>query len=247
MLSQFPRIIPTLLLKNKGLYKGVRFKNHRYIGDPLNTLKLFNDKEADELLIFDIEAGLKGNQIDYEILQNIASECFMPLGYGGGIKEIKSIEKILKFGFEKVYVNSEAFLNKNFIKESIKEFGSSTICSCIDYKKIFFGKRKVFISSGKINTKADPYEWARELESYGIGEIIINSIDMEGTLGGYDFEYFQSKFQSFSVPLIISGGCNGIKDIEYAISKNINNMAGGACFVFKGIHKAVLISYPKIY
>ena len=244
MFNEFPRIIPVLLLKNKGLYKGQRFKNLKYIGDPINTVKIFNDKEANELLIFEVDTSIKNKKPDIDLLRDIASECFMPLSFGGGVNTLKTIEQIIKIGVEKVYINTAAIFDPNFIKDAVKEFGSSTICCCIDYKTDFFNNHKVYVLSGSKKVNYSPIDWAIKLEEFGVGEIIFNSISKDGTKSGFDFEYFNRLNKKIKTPLIISGGCSGISDIKNAISKKIYNMAVGATFVFKGKHSAVLITYP---
>ena len=244
MFNEFPRIIPVLLLKNKGLYKGQQFKNHSYIGDPINTVKIFNDKEADELLIFDITASLNNIKPSYQILESMAGECFMPLSYGGGIDSLKIIEKIIKLGVEKIYINTAAIVNQSLVREAVKEFGTSTICCCIDYKTDFFKKNRVYVYSGTKKTKYNPIEWAKKLEDLGVGEIILNSISRDGTQTGFDFDYFNQLFKIVKIPLIISGGCSGIENIRGSIKKKINNMAVGSSFVYRGKHRAVLITYP---
>ena len=241
-----PRIIPVLLLKGEGLYKGEKFKNHHYIGDPLNIIKIFNEKGADELMLLDIEAS-KNQKINFDLIAKVAGECFMPLTYGGGIKTLNEINKIIQLGVEKIVINTSAFLNKNLIKESVKEFGSSTVSVCVDYKKDFLGKRIVYHSNGSIKTIYDPKVWIMKLQNWGVGEIILQNIDRDGTFMGYDFEFISSIKDLLKVPLVISGGARGEKDFKKAIKKhNILNMAGGSCFCFIGVHRAVLITYPDI-
>ena len=241
-----PRVIPVLLLKGKGLYKGIEFKNHKYVGDPINIVKIFNDKEVDELVFFDVEATSRA-EINYNFLKEIAGECFMPLSYGGGINSLDQIQKIIHSGVEKVFINSAAIENLKFISDAVSEFGSSTICVCIDYKKNFFGKRLVYKLNATQKTLLDPHNWAKKLEDTGVGEIILQNINADGTLSGYDFEYFNELKKSIGIPLIIAGGSRGLEDFKIAIENyKIHNMAGGACFIYYGVHRAVLVSYPDI-
>ncbi len=177
------RIIPILLLKNNGLYKGLHFKDHKYVGDPINAVKIFNDKEVDELVFLDINASSEQKEPNYNILRDIASECFMPLAYGGGVSSIEMIKEILRVGIEKVVINTQAVRNPGFVKDAVKYFGSSTIVVSVDAKKSFWGNNyNVYINNGKEKTNLHPVEWAIELEKMGIGEIIVNSIDKDGTL-----------------------------------------------------------------
>lgn len=245
MYSFYPRIIPVLLLKGEGLYKGNRFKQHRYIGDPINALKIFNEKEVDELVFFDIDASKSNKTPNLSKLKEIAGECFMPLAFGGGINSIELIKEILTLGVEKVVLNSAAVEDPDFVKEAINYFGSSTITCAIDYKVDFLGRKRVYTQSGTRKTKLDPLEWGKQLAAMGVGEIIVNAIDKEGTKEGYDYDYFKLFQKSINVPLVISGGAKGEEDFKRCKSEGINNMAGGACFVFQGKHNAVLITYNK--
>ena len=241
-----PRKIPVLLLKNKGLYKGKKFKNHRYIGDPINTVKLFNDKGADELIFLDIEASAR-NKLDFDLLKSISSESFMPLSYGGGISSLNQIYKIINLGFEKVVLNTHLYKNKFFLEDAIKEFGSSTICISVDYKGNFYGKKNVYINSGEIKTNLDPISYVKFLNDKGVGEILFNSIDKEGSRLGYDIDYFEEARKVCNVPIIVSGGCRDFKEFNHLIeNKSILSFAAGSCFIFQGKKDAVLIQYPSI-
>lgn len=238
------RIIPTLLLKGHGFYKSEKFKNLRYLGDPINILKIFNEKEVDEVLILDISASKEGAEPQYDLLQDLAGEAFMPLGYGGGIKSIDQIKKILNMGFEKVCINSSALRNPQFVKEAAHVFGSSTISVMIDIKKSFFGKYEVFNhTTGK--TVSDPMRWAKELEGLGVGEIILNSVDRDGGMKGYDLEMVKEISSQVRVPLVASGGAGSVEDLYAAVENGASAVAAGSLFVFQGPLKAVLVSYPS--
>jgi imidazole glycerol-phosphate synthase subunit HisF len=186
------RVIPSLLLKGQGLVKTVQFKNEKYIGDPINAIKIFNDKEVDELVFLDITASKEKREPNYKLIHQIAGECFMPLSYGGGITSIEQIQKILSLGVEKVIINTSAALNPNLIKEASNLFGCSTIVVSIDVKKSFFGKNSVYICDGTMNTKKNPIEYACLVEHLGAGELLINSIDKDGMMQGYDIDLIKS-------------------------------------------------------
>jgi cyclase len=241
------RIIPILLLNNNGLYKGIKFKNHKYLGDPINIVKIFNEKEVDELVLFDIKASLENRDPNFIMLKDIATECFMPLAYGGGINSLEIIREILRCGIEKVILNTSAVLNPKLVTDSSRYFGRSTIVVSIDVKKNLFGNYFVYIKSGREKTKLTPVEWAQKLEGLGVGEIIVNSIDKDGTLSGYDYNLVNQISTSVSVPVIASGGGLGLDDFVKVCTKyGASAAAAGATFVFQGRHKAVLITYPSM-
>jgi cyclase len=240
-----PRVIPVLLLKNTGLYKTEKFKDPKYVGDPTNAIRIFNEKEVDEMIFLDINATLDNKSPNLEILKDIASECFMPLCYGGGIKNVQMMRDILNVGVEKVAINTEAFRNPKLINDASDYFGSSTIVVSIDAKKDIFGKYHVYINGGKEKTKKDPVSWAKEVESRGAGEILINSIDKDGTLSGYDLKLTQAVTEAVNIPVIACGGASNLDDMYQAVSVGgASAVAAGAMFVFQGKHRAVLITYP---
>ncbi len=239
-----PRIIPVLLLKNRGLYKGIKFKEHKYVGDPINTVKIFNDKEVDELIILDIEAGKFNNKtIDFEYLKEVVSEAFMPIGYGGGISSIDDAKKLFKIGIEKIILNTNAVLNFQLVKELVKYFGSQSIVFSLDVKKTVLGYRCI-IKSGQIKTKYEPLELAKIMQNLGVGEIMLNDIDRDGTLSGYNIELNKKVSHILDIPLIACGGASSIEDFKKAIEAGVHSCAAGAMFVFHGPHRAVIISYP---
>ncbi|EZH72294.1 imidazole glycerol phosphate synthase [Aquimarina atlantica] len=241
------RVIPSLLLKNNGLVKSIKFKNHKYIGDPINAIKIFNDKEVDELVFLDISATKLGKGPNFKLLSEIAGECFMPLGYGGGISSLSNIEQILKLGFEKVIINYAAANNPLLIDEAVKEFGTSTIVVSIDVKKNMFGKKKVYIQNGSKSVSQTPIDYAKEMESRGAGEILLNSIDRDGTMIGYDLELIKNISSSLQIPLVACGGAGKLDDFQSAINTGgASAVSAGSLFVFNGPNRAVLINYPSI-
>jgi len=239
------RVIPVLLLKNAGLYKGVKFKDHKYVGDPINAVKIFNEKEVDELVFLDINATHEKRKPDLDFLRSIASECFMPLAYGGGINSVDMIREVLNAGIEKVIINSAAVHDPDLIREASKYFGTSTIVASVDVKKNLFGKYVVYINSGKEKTTLNPVNWARTLANLGAGELIINSIEQDGTLMGYDFDLIKQITAAVSVPVVAAGGGRGVQDFaRVCLESGASAAAAGASFVFQGKHRAVLITYP---
>ncbi|QKF58965.1 AglZ/HisF2 family acetamidino modification protein [Aliarcobacter lanthieri] len=239
------RVIPILLMKNGGLYKGIQFKKHKYVGDPINTVKIFNDKEVDELVIFDIEASKLNKPIDFELLENIASEAFMPIAYGGGIKTLEDVQKLFSLGIEKIVLNTSAIEKFDLVKKLVSLYGSQSIVFCLDIKKSFFGKYIAYSYSGSKKVKIFPVELAKKMQNLGIGELIINSIDNDGMMKGYDLEIIEKITTQLVIPVIACGGAGNLEDFVKAKSSGAHGCAAGSMFVYNGIHKAVLISYPK--
>lgn len=240
------RIIPSLLLRDNGLVKTIKFKNSTYIGDPINAVKIFNEKEVDELIFLDIDATRDKKEPPYELIKDIATECFMPFCYGGGVKSIDQIRKLLACGTEKVAINSEAFNNPNFIKEAAQVFGSSTIVISMDYKKKLFGKTFVYVNGGRKNTKLDPVTYAKNMEELGAGELLVNAIDHDGTMSGYDIEMIRKITDAVSIPVIACGGAGNLNDFKEVFQDaNASAAAAGSFFVFQGKKRGVLISYPS--
>lgn len=233
------RIIPCLLLKNKGLVKTIKFKNSVYIGDPINTVRIFNQKKADELIFLDITASNGNRCVPLDLVQKIGREAYMPVAVGGGIRTIEQIKKILNTGAEKVIINTAAFLNPNLIKEAVNIFGSQSIAVSIDVLN-----NEVYIFSGTKKTGLDPITYAQKAEALGTGEIFLNSIERDGTMKGYDIELIKKIATDVSIPVIAAGGAGSIKDLkEVIISGKASAAAAGSLFVFYGKRKAVLINY----
>ena len=240
------RIIPVLLIRNNLLYKSVKFKNHLYIGDPLNTLKIFNEKEVDEIVLLDTLATLKNEEPDYSLIKLLASECFMPLAYGGGINSINQIEKIFKLGVEKVILNTIIIKNPNLVKEAKKEFGSQSIVASVDIGQNLFKKKFVYVESGRKKTNFRPIEYAKYIEELGVGEIILNAIYKDGMMSGYDVELIKSVVDAVSIPVVALGGAGDIQHFKTTIENcQVSGLAAGSMFVFHGTNKAVLINMPE--
>ena len=240
-----PRVIPILLLKNNGLYKTIKFKDQKYIGDPINAIKIFNEKEVDEMIFLDIMASREGRSPNFEMLKDIASECFMPLCYGGGINSVEMIREVLNIGVEKVSINSHAVRNPELITVAANFFGTSTIVVSIDVKKNFFGKYEVYINDGQEKTSWNPVDWAKEVERRGAGELLINAIDKDGTMTGYDLPLIKSIASTVNIPVIAVGGASSTTDFVKSVKEGHASAAGaGSLFVFQGKHRAVLITYP---
>jgi cyclase len=240
-----PRIIPTLLLKGKGLVKTIRFKKTTYIGDPINAVKIFNDLEADELCFLDITATIENRLPDTTLIRLIADEAYMPFAIGGGIKTLNDARTMFNAGAEKVILNSETVMNPSIITDIAMHYGSQSVVVSIDYKKNFWGKHYVHISSGKYKTHVTPIEHAIKMQEAGAGEILLTNIDLDGTMIGYDTDTLASISQSLNIPVIASGGAGNlqhIKDIYY--KTKVSAMAAGSMFVFYGPRRAVLINYP---
>ena len=239
------RVIPTLLLSNQGFYKTTKFKNPIYLGDPINILRIFNEKEVDEICVLDIGATPRDTGPQLEYLGEFASECFMPLSYGGGISEIDEIRRIFAIGFEKCIINTSFFRNEQLIKDASKEYGNQSIVVSLDIRKTLFGGYNVFTNCGTTKTNLKPKDAARKAEDLGAGEILLTSIDFEGTLQGYDLDIAKDICSSVSIPVILNGGAGKIEDFKSARNAGASAVAAGAFFVFTGPHKAVLINVPN--
>ena len=241
------RVIPCLLLKGKGLVKTVKFENPKYVGDPINAVKIFNDKEVDELIFLDIEATVEGRKPPVKLISEIASECFMPLSYGGGLRNLDDIKAIFNLGVEKVIINSYAIENPRFINEASKFYGNQSIVVAIDVKRSTKGKYEIFSRGGKKKTNLDPVEHAMKMETLGAGEIFLNSIDRDGTMEGYDIGLIKEVAESVTIPVIACGGAGRIEHFVEAVKKaGASAVAAGSMFVFHGKHRAVLTTYPSV-
>lgn len=239
------RIIPCLLLRNTGFVKTRKFNDPVYLGDCFNTVRLFNEKEADELLILDITATPSGRSPNFDLLHELAGECFMPVAYGGGIRTMDDMQRIFKAGFEQVSINTVAAGNPILIHEAAKEFGSQSIIVSVDVRRKLLGRYEVYVNGGREGTWLDPVTVAKRAAELGAGEILLNSIDRDGTMEGYDLEITRKVADSVSIPLIACGGAGSLKHFHDAFYKaGASAVAAGSFFVFMGQHRAVLITYP---
>ena len=242
-----PRIIPCLLVSNRGLVKTVNFKNPKYVGDPINAVRIFNEKEADELTILDIDATRLGKEPDYKSIEYWASECRMPLCYGGGIKTVEQAQKIISLGVEKIAISSEAVKNPDIITKIAERVGNQSVVVVLDFKKKFFGGYELVTINATKLAKQNPFDFASQAIKLGAGEIVINTVDMDGTMKGYDLELIKKIKSSITTPLTVLGGAGSLADIELLIKEfGIIGASAGSLFVFKGVYRAVLINYPEI-
>ena len=240
-----PRIIPSLLLQDNGLVKTVNFKNPKYVGDPINAVRIFNEKEVDELAIFDIDATAKGLEPNYSLIERIANQSRMPLCYGGGVKTVEQAQKIFGLGIEKIALSSAVLQNPQLITQIAERVGSQSVIVVLDVKKKLFGGYEVYTHNGKKATGIDPFKFVEEAQKLVAGEIVINSIDQDGVMKGYDMNLINKVREKISLPLTVLGGAGSLNDIKQVIDKHgIIGVAAGSLFVFKGIYKAVLINYP---
>jgi len=239
------RVIPVLLLQKGGLVKSVRFKDHKYVGDPINAVKIFNEKEVDEIVVLDISATAEKRPPNISQVRDIASEAFMPLAFGGGITNIDEIKSLITCGVEKVVLNTSAYKNPTLIGEAAKWVGSQSVVVSIDVKKNMWGKYKVYIQNGSKAIDTDLIAYAKQMESTGAGEIFLNSIDRDGTFEGYDEELIQQVAHAVQIPVVAIGGAGGVDDFTKAVNKGASAVAAESIFVFQRPHRAVLISYPS--
>jgi imidazole glycerol-phosphate synthase subunit HisF len=239
------RVIPALLIRNGGLVKSVKFKDHKYVGDPINAVKIFNDKEVDEILILDISATAEKRGPNMQQIRDIASEAFMPLGYGGGITTLEQIRELVSSGVEKAVLNTSAFDNPGLIRQAADYIGSQSIVVSIDVKKNFLGKYKVYVNNGSRNTGLDPVDFARQMEAAGAGELLLNSIDRDGTFSGFDTALIETVARQVNIPVVAVGGASSVQNLAEAIHHGASAVSAGSLFIFQRPHRAVLISYPS--
>jgi cyclase len=241
-----PRIIPCLLLKGKGLVKTTQFKNPVYLGDPINVIKIFNEKMVDELIILDIDASNEGVRPNFELLQRITSISFSPLTYGGGVKDLEHAERLFTMGFEKLSLNSAAFENPSFVSILSKKYGNQSVVVSVNIFRDFFEKKRIVSNSLKnIKSKYSIIDQLIIFQDLGAGEILINDVSRDGMMQGYDIEFINQITSKLSIPVIVNGGCGSYDHIRDVIKYGgASASAVGSFFVFNGKRKAVLISYP---
>jgi cyclase len=244
-----PRIIPCLLVQEGALVKTTRFADPRYVGDPLNAVRIFNEKQVDELIVLDIDAGIMGREPDYALIENLSRECRMPLCYGGGIRTPEQVERIISLGVEKIALGRSAVTDSGLVREASRRVGSQSIVVVMDVRKTTTSKDgyELFIGNGKQRTSRHAVEFAREAQVQGAGEILVNSIDRDGTSQGYDLELIDRVREAVSIPITALGGAGSHADLSQLVKRHrIIGAAAGSLFVFKGKFRAVLIQYPGL-
>ncbi len=240
-----PRVIPCLLLDRGGLVKTVKFRSPKYVGDPINAIRIFNERRVDELILLDISVGRHSRGPDYAALEEIASECFMPLCYGGGVTTLEQAKRIVNIGVEKIAINSAALSRLDFVHELSVELGSQSVVASIDVKKDWFGRYRVFDCTKRATTNLDPLRHAEALVALGAGEVLLTSVDRDGTQVGYDGALVQQFTERLGVPVVACGGASTPEHLKSVIKESgASAAAAGSMFVFQGPHRAVLISYP---
>ena len=238
------RVIPCLLLREGGLVKTTKFADPKYIGDPMNAVKIFNDKEVDELMFLDISATPAGRAPNFDLVRDIAAEAFMPFGYGGGVSSLDHIKRRVGLGAEKVVLNAVAVANPELISQAAATVGSQSVVVAMDVKQSLFGRYEVVTHSGSHKSGLDPVEWARHAADAGAGEIVVNSVDRDGTMSGYDVKLLQRVASAVNVPVVACGGAGRLEHFKEAVGAGAAAVAAGSMFVFHGKHRAVLITYP---
>ena len=241
-----PRIIPVLLLHGRGLVKTIKFKENKYIGDPINAVRLFNDLKADELIFLDILATKNKRTIPFDLISDIGAEANMPFAVGGGIKTLVDIQKIISMGAEKVIINNHALQYPDFIRDAADNFGSSTISVCMDVKMTWFNGKKVWMHSDKKATNLDPIDYAKLMQDKGAGELIVQSVDQDGVMGGYDIPLIKAISEAVSIPVVALGGAGCLADISSVCNDGYASAVGaGSLFVYQSSKRGVLINYPS--
>lgn len=239
------RVIPSLLLRNGGLVKTVRFSDAKYVGDPINAVRIFNEKEVDELMFLDISATASGRGPNFDLIRDIATEAFMPFGYGGGIGDVGQVAMLVSLGVEKVALNAAAVERPYLVREAADLVGSSSVVVSIDVKRSLLGRYEVVTHNASRRTGLDPVDWARRVADLGAGEILLTSVDREGTQKGYDTSLTRQVADAVQIPVIASGGAGSIQDFRSVVRDGgASAVAAGSLFVFHGKHRAVLITYP---
>jgi imidazole glycerol-phosphate synthase subunit HisF len=239
------RVIPCLLLQGRGLVKTVKFTKPKYLGDPINVVKIFNDKQVDELVMLDITATLGNHKPQFNLIAQVASECFMPLGYGGGIRSLDDVRALIHLGIEKVVINSYAVEDPAFIHAVSEEAGAQAVVVSLDVKKDWRGKYELFTRSGRQSTGIDPIQFASEMQKQGAGELLLNSIDRDGTQQGYDVDLVKRVANAVDIPVVACGGARNVSDLAAVVKQGgASAAAAGSLFVFKGPRRAVLINFP---
>jgi cyclase len=244
--KMLPRVIPCLLISGGGVVKTVRYRNASYVGDPINILRILNDKEVDEILVLDIDATPKRRRPNIEFVEQFASECFMPMAYGGGITSMEDAERLFAAGVEKVCLNTAAVQQPELIRQLSQAFGSQSVVVSLDIRRSFFGKPMLYSHAGRKKSRLDPAEFAKKIEELGAGEIFVSAIDRDGTWVGYDLELISMISRQVGIPVIASGGAGKLGDFKAAIVEGgASAVSAGSFFVYQGPHRAVLVTYPN--
>lgn len=240
------RVMPCLLLRDGALVKTTRFRDSNYIGDPINAVRIYNEKEVDEIIFLDITATAEGREPSFEVIEEIASECFMPFAYGGGVRTMEAARRLFSLGIEKICLNSYANETPTFVTRVAEHYGRQAVVASIDVRKQRFGnKYRVYTHAGQKNTGIDPVEYARKMEKLGAGEILLTSIDRDGTMQGYDIDLIKAVSSAVRIPVIASGGAGKIEHFGEAVNKGgASAVAAGSMFVYFGRNRAVLINFP---
>lgn len=239
------RVIPCLLLKGRGLVKTTKFSDPVYVGDPINAIRIFNEKEVDELMVLDIEASRRGAEPQFDLIEQFAGECFMPLAYGGGVRTVDDAKRLFSLGVEKVTIQSRALEGLSVVSEIASLFGRQSVVVSIDVKASFLGRHRMYSSAGHKTTGRDWREFLQEAVAAGAGEVLLNAVNKDGTMSGMDLPLIETASRLCDVPLIACGGAGSLRDIKSAIDAGASAVAAGAFFVFYGPHRAVLITYPN--
>ncbi|KFX70336.1 imidazole glycerol phosphate synthase [Pseudomonas taeanensis MS-3] len=240
------RVIPCLLIRGNGLVKTRKFKEPVYVGDPINAMRIFSDKEVDEIVVLDIDASREGREPNYALIEEMAGEAFMPMAYGGGIRNLEQVRRLIRSGIEKVVINTAAIESTDVIREAVDMFGSQAVVGAVDIKKTLFGGYRVVTKSATIDAKIGLDEHIQNLISAGVGEIFLNNVDRDGMMAGYDVQLIRSITQKVNVPVVVCGGAGTVEHLSQAVSEGgASAVAAGSMFVFHGKHRAVLINYPK--
>lgn len=238
-----PRIIPFLLTSDGGLVKTVRFGKRRYVGDPINAVRIFNEKEVDELVLLDIDATVRGDGPQFAFVEEVLSEAFMPVGYGGGVVSMQQIERLFKLGVEKVVLNSILADDPQLLSEASQAFGAQSVVASLDFKRDFLGRVRAYSRGGTRKYDVDPVDLLKKWEQLGAGEVVVNSIDRDGRRQGLDLEFTARAASAVEVPLVAVGGAGELGHLDAALRAGASAVGAGSMFVFHGIHQAVLISY----
>lgn len=240
------RVIPCLLVRGNGLVKTRKFKEPVYVGDPINAIRIFSDKEVDEIVVLDIDASREGREPNYALIEEMAGEAFMPMAYGGGVRNIEQVRRLIRSGIEKVVINTAATESPEVLREAADMFGSQAVVAAVDVKKTLLGGYRVVVKSATVNIKASLDEHIQNLVAAGAGEIFLNNVDRDGMMGGYDLQLISSVTQKVNVPVVACGGAGTIKHLSQAVTEGgASAVAAGSMFVFHGKHRAVLINYPR--